>query len=141
MSNPLPLPDRPEDAIKLLDATLRGIADGGSSPPREAALSSFRRYLGRVQHHVQERFEAGGMSGLEAGRLLGHLMDGVIGSLHGYARGHVADPDAASSQAMAVVATGGHGRGAFAPFRDIDLPFVTEERPAAATPAAEPVTA
>ncbi len=145
MSNPLPLPDRPEEAIKLLDATLRGLAASGRSPPRDAAVSSFRRYLGRVQHHVQERFEAGGMSGLEAGRLLGRLMDGVIGSLHDYARGHVANSDAADpkagpkaglQQAMAVVATGGYGRGVLAPFSDIDLLFITEERPAAATLAA-----
>ena len=141
MSNPLPLPDRPEEAIKLLDATLRGLAASGRLPPRDAALSSFRRYLGRVQHHVQERFEAGGMSGLEAGRLLGRLMDGVIGSLHDYARGHLANSDAShpntgTQQAMAVVATGGYGRGVLAPFSDIDLLFVTEERPATATLAA-----
>ncbi len=136
MSNPLPLPDQPEEATKLLDLALRGITAGGRSPPRDAALSSFRRYLGRVQHHVQERFEAGGMSGLEAGRLLGRLMDGVIGALHGYARGHVAGPDAGSQQAMAIVATGGYGRGVLAPFSDIDLLFITEQRPAAATLAA-----
>jgi len=140
MSNPLPLPDRPEEAIKLLDATMRSLAASGRLPPRDAALSSFRRYLGRVQHHVQERFEAGGMSGLEAGRLLGRLMDGVIGSLHDYARGHLANsdaenskagPNAAPQQVMAVVATGGYGRGVLAPFSDIDLLFITEERPAA----------
>ena len=149
MSNPLPLPDRPEEAIKLLDATMRSLAASGRLPPRDAALSSFRRYLGRVQHHVQERFEAGGMSGLEAGRLLGRLMDGVIGSLHDYARGHLANsdaenskagpkagPNAAPQQVMAVVATGGYGRGVLAPFSDIDLLFITEERPAAATLAA-----
>ena len=139
MSNPLPLPDRPEEAIKLLDSALRGIASAGRSPPRDAALSSFRRYLGRVQHHVQERFEAGGMSGLEAGRLLGRLMDGVIGSLHDYARASAwppADADDAvqrPTQAMAVVATGGYGRGVLAPFSDIDLLFITEERPTAPT--------
>ncbi len=138
MSNPLPLPDRPEEAIKLLDTALRGIANAGRSPPRDAALSNFRRYLGRVQHHVQERFEAGGMSGLEAGRLLGRLMDGVIGALHDYARAHLAAADAdgvqpAPPQAMAVVATGGYGRGVLAPFSDIDLLFVTEERPAASS--------
>jgi len=137
MSNPLPLPDQPEEATQLLATALCSITVGGRSPTRDATLSVFRRYLARVQHHVQERFEAGGMSGLEAGRLLGRLTDGIIAALHDYARSHVgADAAASPAERMAVVATGGYGRGVLAPFSDIDLLFITENRPAAPTLAA-----
>ncbi len=141
MSNPLPLPDQPDDAVALLTTALRNAAPSGMSPPRDAALSAFRRYLTRVQHHVQERFEAGGMSGLQAGRLLGRLMDGVIATLHDYTSGHAPGSGAGISRSttlepMSVVATGGYGRGVLAPFSDIDLLFITVEHPSAPTLAA-----
>ena len=82
MSPPLPLPERPEDAVAILAQALSAATPSGGALPREAALGAFRRYLARVQHHVQDRFEAGGTSGLRSGRLLGRLMDGEIGRAH-----------------------------------------------------------
>ena len=130
MSSPLPLPEQPDDAVAILVAAMQN-ATVGTALPRDAALAVFRRYLTRLQHHVQEGFEAGGMSGLHAGRLLGRLMDGVIGTLHAYSRRHV-DPDGAL-EPLSVVATGGYGRGVLAPFSDIDLLFITVDQPSART--------
>ena len=135
MLSPQPLPDQPGDAAAILASLLDGLSappgSPGQPPPRDAVLGVFRRYLTRLQHHVQQGFEAGGMSGLQSGRLLGRLTDGVIAALFGYARLHAAgaasdlpnlpDPE----EPMAVVATGGYGRGVLAPFSDIDLLFIT----------------
>jgi [protein-PII] uridylyltransferase len=90
----------------------------------------FRRHLTRIQHHVRETFEHYQVSGLEAARLLAALTDGLIASLNEYAlttqpAGHVGP--------LAIVATGGYGRGMLAPFSDIDLLFITAADPKDAT--------
>src|SRR3954471_19217775 len=117
MPPPSPLPEQPEDAAQILTESL---AQLGPAPPRDAALAVFRRYVARVQHHVQELFEAGNMPGLRAGRLLGSLTDGVIAALHRTAMARSAAP----GERLAVVGTGGYGRGVLAPFSDIDLLFI-----------------
>jgi [protein-PII] uridylyltransferase len=129
MPPPSPLPECPEDAVKILTESLAQLAPQGEPPPRDAALAVFRRYVARVQHHVQELFEAGNMPGLRAGRLLGSLTDGVIAALYSTAMAQSAAP----GERLAVVATGGYGRGVLAPFSDIDLLFITQDDPAPGT--------
>ncbi len=137
MLAPQPLPDQPQDAAAILADALQDLSGTGQTPEREAVLGVFRRYLTRLQHHVQAGFEDGGMSGLQAGRLLGRLTDGVIQSLYAYARVHAANGQpAAAQEPLAVVATGGYGRGVLAPFSDIDLLFITPDKPDASSFAA-----
>jgi len=129
MIPPSPLPDHPEDAVRILTQALALLAPPGRPVPRDAALTAFRRYVARVQNHVQELFESGSLPGLSAGRLLGQFTDGVIAALHACAL----TQDLGEPEPLAVVATGGYGRGVLAPFSDIDLLFVTRDEP---TPAA-----
>ncbi|MCW3474484.1 [protein-PII] uridylyltransferase [Limobrevibacterium gyesilva] len=140
MLPPAPLPAIPADATALLRDALGtlvcGPTSGDDGPiPRDAALAVFRRHLARIQSHVRDTFEQGGLSGLQAARLLASLTDGLIQELHIYASAvHGVVPDASGATPAAlgrltVAATGGYGRGVLAPFSDIDLLFLTAAQP------------
>ena len=131
MLNPVTLPKAPEAAAAVLTDSLAALAaDEHGTVPRDAALAAFRRHLAQIQSCVQQEFEQEQISGLQAARLLGKLIDGVIRGLYVQATTHsgLGEPDH-----LSVAATGGYGRGVLAPFSDIDLLFLTAEKPSAHT--------
>ncbi len=119
-----PLPAKPEDVAAQLAEALAEVADERGAISRAAALGAFRRHLARIQSHTQHAFEHEQITGLQAARLLGSLIDGLIRALHEHVLRVHGEPEA-----LSVAATGGYGRGVLAPFSDIDLLFLTAHQP------------
>ncbi len=130
MLSPTALPDVPADATAQLREALGPLESTPGPIPRDAALGVFRRHLARTQTQVREAFEQGELTGLKAAHLLAAFTDGLIEELYDYAL--AVHADAGPVGRIAIVATGGYGRGELAPFSDIDLLFLPASAPSAA---------
>jgi [protein-PII] uridylyltransferase len=126
MLSPIALSKPPDASISTLTAALAALTEDGAPLSRDAALGAFRRHLARIQQHVQYAFEQDQITGLQAARLLGKLIDGLISALYEHA---VNDSRLGEPQHLSVAGTGGYGRGVLAPFSDIDLLFLTAQEP------------
>jgi [protein-PII] uridylyltransferase len=106
-------------------AELEAARNGSAGAPRDAALAIFRRRLVTLQAATREGFDRG-EGGLVCARQLARSMDGLVRALHLYVTEHVFPAGVRSSaEHLALLATGGYGRGVLAPFSDVDLLFLT----------------
>jgi [protein-PII] uridylyltransferase len=123
----------------VLRKKLDALADKAGAKPAETrakALGLFKETLAAGRRTGEKLLiEDGG--GAACAARLSHLMDEIIRALHDFALTQAPQPKGkATTPRMAVVATGGYGRGTLAPGSDIDLLFLL---PAKQTPAGEAI--
>jgi [protein-PII] uridylyltransferase len=136
IQTPLPTELLDGDALRR-DLTALARANSDTAKLRKLALGHIKSVFSDARAQVKARVDEGGMQGLAAAHALSAIQDTLLQVLYDFATKHFYyAQNPTQAERIAIVATGGYGRGQMAPFSDVDLLFL---RPYKETPWGESV--
>jgi [protein-PII] uridylyltransferase len=112
------------DALRR-DLTALAHANADKTQLRKLALALVKQTFNTARERVKERVLSNAMQGVAASHALSDLQDTLLQVLYDFATKHFYyAQNPTQAERIAIVATGGYGRGQMAPFSDVDLLFL-----------------